>query len=100
MKKLAVLVALVAFAGIALADEQEGAAVFTKRCAACHGKDGKGQTPIAKKLGVKDLTVTTLSEKEVEKIVTEGKGKMTAMKGKLSEHEIHEVSEYVVRDLK
>jgi cytochrome c6 len=97
MKKLAVLFALV-FAAVASADE--GAAVFAKRCAACHGKDGKGQTPIAQKLGVKDLTVTKLSEKEVEKLVAEGKGKMSAFKGKLTDHEIHEVSEYVAKGVK
>jgi cytochrome c6 len=97
MKKLAVLFAL-AFATVAYADE--GAAVFTKRCAACHGKDGKGQTPIAQKLGVKDLTVTKLSEKDVEKLVAEGKGKMSAFKGKLTDNEIHEVSEYVAKGLK
>ena len=97
MKKLAVVVALVAFAGVASADE--GAAVFAKRCAACHGKDGKGQTPIAKKLGVKDLTATTLDRKGVEQMVTEGRGKMAGFKGKLTDHEIHEVAEYVKKGL-
>ena len=29
---------------------------YTKHCASCHGKDGKGQTTMGKKLEVKDLT--------------------------------------------
>lgn len=29
---------------------------YTKHCASCHGKDGKGQTTMGKKLGCKDLT--------------------------------------------
>ncbi|HYG67687.1 MAG TPA: cytochrome c [Anaeromyxobacteraceae bacterium] len=98
MKKLAVVVALVAFAGVASAND--GGAVFAKRCAACHGKDGKGQTPVAKKLGVKDLTATTLDRKGVEQIVTEGKGKMAGFKGKLTDQEIQSVSSYVKKGLK
>ena len=27
---------------------------FQAKCAACHGKDGKGQSDMAKKLGVKE----------------------------------------------
>ena len=38
---------------------------FQAKCAACHGKDGKGQTAMAQKLGVKDLTVTKLSDAEI-----------------------------------
>jgi cytochrome c553 len=29
---------------------------WNQKCAACHGKDGKGQTRMGKKLGVKDYT--------------------------------------------
>jgi cytochrome c6 len=32
---------------------------WTKNCAACHGKDGTGQTKAGKKVGVKDLTDAT-----------------------------------------
>jgi len=49
------LVSLVSlFAGIVCAaDVQEN---WTKNCAACHGKDGKGETKAGKKADVKDLT--------------------------------------------
>lgn len=98
MKRLAVVLAL-AFTAMT-ANAAEGSAIFAKRCAACHGKDGKGQTPMAKKLGAKDLTTAKLSVGEVQKVVSEGKGKMAGFKGKLSEPEIHEVSEYVAKGLK
>lgn len=30
--------------------------IYDKSCASCHGADGKGQTKIGQKLGVKDFT--------------------------------------------
>ena len=73
---------------------------FQAKCAACHGKDGKGQSDMAKKLGVKDLTVTKLPVAEIEKVIANGKGKMTPWKGKLSDAEISALSKYVAGGLK
>jgi mono/diheme cytochrome c family protein len=80
--------------------EGPAAAAFQAKCAPCHGKDGKGQTPMAQKLGVKDLTVTKLSAPDIEKVVTNGKGKMTPFKGKLSDAEISGLAKYVAGGLK
>ncbi len=98
MKKLlaAVLLSLLA-APAAWAGPAE---TFQQKCAACHGKDGKGQSDMAKKLGVKDLTVTKLSAADIEKVVANGKGKMTPWKGKLSDAEISGVAKYVAGGLK
>jgi mono/diheme cytochrome c family protein len=76
------------------------AAAFQAKCAPCHGKDGKGQTPMAQKLGVKDLTATKLPAADIEKVVTNGKGKMTPFKGKLSDAEISGLAKYVAGGLK
>lgn len=71
-----------------------GEELFAKNCAACHGKDGKAQTPIARKLGVKDLTQSQAADGEIEKQVTEGKKddrgnqKMPPFKDRLSPEEI------------
>ena len=73
---------------------------FQSKCAACHGKDGKGTSPMAQKLGVKDLTVTKLSAAEIEKVITNGRGKMTPFKGKLSDAEISALAKYVAGGLK
>jgi len=73
---------------------------FQAKCAACHGKDGKGQTAMAQKLGVKDLTVTKLSAADIGKVITNGKGKMTPFKGKLSDAEIGELSKFVAGGMK
>jgi mono/diheme cytochrome c family protein len=32
------------------------AEIYTQKCASCHGKDGKAQTAMGKKLNMKDLT--------------------------------------------
>ena len=73
---------------------------FQAKCAACHGKNGKGESDMAKKLGVKDLTVTKLPVAEIEKVIANGKGKMTPWKGKLSDAEISAVAKYVAGGLK
>ncbi len=40
----------------AFAADEVVSANYTKHCASCHGKDGKGQTTMGKKLSVKDLS--------------------------------------------
>jgi len=74
----AVLAALSLLALAAPAAADDAAAMFGQKCSVCHGKDGKGQSPMAQKLGVKDLTQTKLSAAEVEKMIADGKGKMAA----------------------
>ena len=56
MKKILLLgVAVVAMAALsACADDAK--AIYEKDCAKCHGADGKGQTKMGQKLGVKDYT--------------------------------------------
>lgn len=79
--------------------------LFIKNCASCHGKDGKAQTPIARKLGVKDLTQSKLTEAEIEKQIVEGKRddhgkeKMPSFKSKLSADEVKALVK-TVKDLR
>src|SRR6266496_5083017 len=71
-----------------------GEELFTKHCALCHSKDGKAQSPAARKLGVKDLSISKLADGEIEKQVKEGKKddkghqKMPPFKDKFSGDEI------------
>lgn len=50
--------------------------MFGHKCAGCHGKDGKAQTSMGKKLGIKDLTEAKVqaasSDAQWEKIILEG----------------------------
>ena len=92
--KISVLTVVLVFCSGALSLVGDGKELFAKQCAACHGPDGKAQSPVARKLGVKDLSQSKLTEAEIEKQIVEGKrddhGKenMPSFKGKLSTDEI------------
>ncbi len=97
MRKLVVAAVALSLAAPALA--ADGAAVFASRCVMCHGKDGKG-TPVGQKMGAKDLSQEKGEAKEIEQVVKNGKGKMTAFGNKLSPEEIQAVAKYVAGGLK
>ena len=56
MKKLLVLgIAAMAVAALS-ARADDAKSIYDKSCALCHGADGKGQTKMGQKLGIKDFT--------------------------------------------
>src|SRR5450432_1500591 len=63
------------------ADANAGKAVYQKSCKSCHGPDGAGNPAIAKmmKVEMKDLKssdVQAMSDDDLKKIITDGKGRM------------------------
>ena len=57
MKKTKILLATLALAASTAAlTAGDAAAIFEKQCQKCHGVDGKGETPMGKKLALKDFT--------------------------------------------
>jgi cytochrome c6 len=94
--KSLVLVASMALASAAFA--ADGAAIFKAKCAMCHGADGSASTGMGKSMGLKPLgspEVQKMSDADLTALVTNGKGKMPAFKGKLSDDEISAVAKYV-----
>lgn len=94
--KSLVLVASLALAGSAFA--ADGAATYKAKCAMCHGPNGDASTGMAKSMGLKPLNspdVQKASAADMTALVTNGKGKMPAFKGKLSDDEISAVVTYV-----
>lgn len=74
------------------------AAIYKAKCTMCHGADGAGQTPTGKKMKVRDLRspeVQKMSDKELTTIITDGKGKMLAYKGKLAPADISALVELI-----
>src|SRR5205085_1530537 len=70
----------------------DGPALYKAKCAACHGADSSGQTPMGKSLKLRDLRspeVQKQSDKELAAVTADGKGKMPAYKTKLSEADIN-----------
>lgn len=93
-------VALVGFTGVARA--ADGAELYKKKCATCHGEDGKGKTKMGEKLKVKDLTDAAawkdLTEEKVSKGIADGieDKKMPGMKDKWSADEIKAVTQHTM----
>lgn len=63
------------------ADAKAGKAAYEKACQSCHGPDGTPKDAIAKmmKVEMKDLKsaeIQGMSDDEIKKIITTGKGKM------------------------
>src|SRR5262249_25092298 len=76
----------------------DGAAIYKTNCAICHGADGNGQTPAGRPLKLKDLgsaEVQKLSNAEMQKIISEGKGSMPAFKDKFDQASIDAVIGFI-----
>ncbi len=56
MKKLIVFATIIGFAAAMTASAADAKETWEKTCAKCHGTDGKGQTKMGQKLGIKDMT--------------------------------------------
>jgi cytochrome c6 len=97
MKRILFAIAAVSLAGPALA--ADAAALYASKCAACHGKDGAG-TAVGKKMGAPDFATVKGSEADLAAAIANGKGKMSAYKGKLSDEEIQALAKFVKGGLK
>ena len=90
------LVGCMAMASTAFA--ADGAAIFKAKCAMCHGPDGSASTGMGKSMGLKPLSspeVQSMSAADLTALVNNGKGKMPAFKGKLTDDEISGVVKFV-----
>ena len=96
----------IALVGLALAlaiptvayAQGSGADIFKAKCAMCHGADGSASTGMGKTMGLKPLSspeVQNMSDADLTALITNGKGKMPAYKGKLSDADIASVVKYV-----
>jgi mono/diheme cytochrome c family protein len=78
----------------------QGAAekTYKAKCAACHGVDGKGDTPAGKKLGAHDFSspnVQKMSDGDLGQSIAKGKGKMPGYEKSLKDSEIKDLVAYV-----
>ena len=104
MKRAIILAAVIGFAAAITASAADAKENWEKSCAKCHGSDGKGQTTMGKKLGIKDYTDSKVQEgfkdEEAVKAIKEGikdkegKIRMKAVEG-LSDDEVKALVAYV-----
>lgn len=93
-----VMAAALVISTVKPAQAEDAAALYKSKCQVCHGADGKGDTAAGKKMGVKDFhdpAVVKASDDELFKITKEGKGKMPAYKGKISDDDIKALIKYI-----
>jgi mono/diheme cytochrome c family protein len=71
---------------------------YKAKCSACHGADAKGETPVGKKMGIKDLAspeVQKMSDGELTAVISDGKDKMPSYKKSLKPDQIKELVAYI-----
>lgn len=87
--KIILPILILALAPMALA--ADGAALYKAKCTACHGVDGKGETAMGKKMNLRNLgsaDVQKQTDQQLHDWTANGKGKMPAYKGKMTDAEI------------
>lgn len=81
--------------------QPDAAEIFTRNCAPCHGKEGKGDGPAAPALTPRpaDLTdhdlLAQVNDDELLQLISQGKGAMPAFRTMLSEEQLQAMVEYV-----
>jgi mono/diheme cytochrome c family protein len=100
LAKTTVVAALFAGAFCWSAPADDATQLWNMNCAACHGKDGKGQTMMGRKLQIKDLTDAKVqasftdadATKNIKEGVTDnGTVKMKAFGDKFSDDQIKDL---------
>ena len=71
--------------------------LFKSKCQGCHSQNGHASI-IGKNMGAKDFqdrAVLKMSQADLAKIITDGKNRMPAYKGKLSDDDIKALAKYI-----
>lgn len=75
------------------------AAIYVRRCASCHGRDGRARTFKAKFNDARDLTnlkwQESVSDEQIYNSIMNGRGKMPAFGKKLTEAQVDAMIVYV-----
>ena len=93
------LLAYVALLGLAVAlvlpavAQDKPADLYKTKCAGCHGPDGSKSVMGSKPLNGPDVQKTSAAD--IAAAITNGKGKMPAYKGKLTDAQINDLAGYV-----
>jgi len=88
-----VVLALVAAMAVPMVAQDKAADLYKAKCAACHGADGSKSMMGAKPLS--GAEVQAMSDADLNGAITNGKGKMPAYKGKLTDAQITELVSYI-----
>ncbi|MGO8717983.1 MAG: c-type cytochrome [Acidobacteriaceae bacterium] len=101
MNRHKTVLATLAFVGLATCTvlaQSSGADVYRSKCAMCHAADGSASSGAGKAMKVPSFLTPEskkMSSAEYEAIVKNGKGRMPAYSGKLSDAQIKDVVAYI-----
>jgi mono/diheme cytochrome c family protein len=91
-------VALVLAASVPMLAQASGKDTYTAKCQMCHGADGMAATPAGKSMKAipfNDPQILNKSDTELIATTKNGKGKMPAYAGKLSDEDIKILITYI-----
>jgi cytochrome c6 len=94
----ALLIAGLFLVGPSARAADDAAALYKTKCAACHGADGSGNTAMGKAFKLRDLgssEVQAQTDAQLVAITSDGKNKMPAYKGKLTDEQIKGIVGYI-----
>jgi len=78
--------------------DDKSAALYKQKCAACHGAEGRGDTPAGKSTKVRsfnDPEVAKLGDEELAGVIEKGKNKMPAYGKSMKPDEIKAMVAYI-----
>ncbi|HTX42568.1 MAG TPA: cytochrome c [Acidobacteriaceae bacterium] len=96
--RTAALILLAATIAAPVFAQSAGADTYKAKCAMCHGPDGTAATPMGKMMKIpsfKDPAEVGASDATLIASTKNGKGKMPAYNGKLTDGQIKEVVSYI-----
>ncbi len=96
--KLALIGVMSVFAASTIFAQDSGADTYKAKCAMCHSADGSGSTPAGKSMKAVPFSSPDLikaSDADLIAATKNGKGKMPAYSGKLTDPQIKDVVAYI-----
>lgn len=84
--------------GSSASAQEDAAGLYKLKCAACHGADGTGNTPVGKSMKIRDFhspDVQKQTDEQLTDMISAGKGAMPSYKGKLTDAEIKSLVGYI-----
>jgi cytochrome c6 len=96
--RTAVLLTLAASIAAPVFAQSAGADTYKAKCQMCHGPDGTAATPMGKMMKItsfRDPSVVKESDADLIATTKDGKGKMPAYNGKLTDAQIKEVVSFI-----
>lgn len=82
----------------AVSAQETSPGLYKSKCALCHAPDGSASGPVGAQMNVPNLRLRpaqALTNEQWIQIVEDGKGRMPAFRGKLSDEQIRQVVSYL-----